>query len=377
MRLLLRDGSREILIFPRRQFLGFDRLAEAAEYVASLVDHPRQLEALRSLLADDPDYAHLTHTEPAAVVTRVAHMVTTGRVHLLADPEALPPWSWPFPLTPTHPQFDAGADAEASSLTGEDDGAGEEQDERVDAKPEPIVPPEYPRLARLEAEATETETERYSLKLELLKFFGLAGPPGSAVKDEYPRMAATQGVALRQTAGAFGSALMALVRGGDLPEDSSAVSRAIGGLARTQGKAVTGSAEDAAEALREMFGPAGELPGGSALAKALAEAHGDQGQKLLQAALGTSGGMPQATAFPPAPAGENWLRFRMVDDVTGEPIAGARLRLRLANGEVLELESDADGLFSTAGLPEGNVDLLGVLDDEAYEVIGVFTEDGE
>ena len=64
--------------------------------------------------------------------------------------------------------------------------------------------------------------------------------------------------------------------------------------------------------------------------------------------------------FDPRPQGRHWLELEILDDVTLEPVAGMLVTLKLADGNVTQKTTDADGRIFVDGQP-----------DEAWEILDV------
>lgn len=79
---------------------------------------------------------------------------------------------------------------------------------------------------------------------------------------------------------------------------------------------------------------------------------------------------------PPIPtpdeqAAAHWIAFQLLDVDTDEPLAGVNLRLRLPDGSVGLLTTDAQGLVHLDGITAGTCDLEEVLDDDGFEIVHV------
>lgn len=67
----------------------------------------------------------------------------------------------------------------------------------------------------------------------------------------------------------------------------------------------------------------------------------------------------------------SWIKFRVVDDETGQPVQGVKLKVRLPAGTVKEYTTNADGMVQIDDLPSGTCDIEKMLDADALEVIGI------
>ncbi len=73
--------------------------------------------------------------------------------------------------------------------------------------------------------------------------------------------------------------------------------------------------------------------------------------------------------FPRDQTPGHWVRLLVVDDETDEPIPGVRLKVKLPSGEVGEPRTDRQGAIHIDDLSPGTLDILGILDDDALEVV--------
>ncbi len=200
MRFTLRMGGREVLVMSRDRFVRFDGLEAAAEWVADYVVSPQNLHNLRAALAQDRDFAELLVLDLAELIVRVAALMLDGRLRWLYEPRAQTPWSWQLPETPSTEIEEVSSDTEITSLTGEAEKAEEEESEYEEVKPEPVIPPEYPRLAKREADAVDYSAKKMGFELDLLRFIGEKPVPDSRVAEAQVDVARAQMAALEQAA---------------------------------------------------------------------------------------------------------------------------------------------------------------------------------
>lgn len=283
MRFVLRIGTREVLFFERTRFLKFDGPDQAVGFLADYVSDPKNLTALREAVRNDPELGHLTDRNAADMTVRVARMMERGELNVLADAEALPPWAWRFPLTPSHVQFDAGAEGDEGPPLAEDDEGTESEQERTDVKPEPVIPPVYPQVADLEAAALEFETLEMNAVLTLLMYVGHAGGIPSEIAVIYEQVAHGNGIALAVVGKSIGAALEMLINGGQGLIPDSQLAHAYQMLASGQGEGLLSSAGTLGEALAILLGNP-EAVGNSALGPALLEIAQANGGSLTQSA---------------------------------------------------------------------------------------------
>lgn len=67
----------------------------------------------------------------------------------------------------------------------------------------------------------------------------------------------------------------------------------------------------------------------------------------------------------------NWIKLQVIDDETGAPLPGVPVKIKLPSGEVGTPKTDWKGVIEVYELPPGTLDILEMLDEEAFEVVGV------
>lgn len=243
MRFTLRMGGREVLVMSRDRFVRFDGLEAAAEWVADYVVSPQNLQNLRAALAQDRDFAELLVLDLAELIVRVASLMLDGRLQWLYEPRAQTPWSWRLPETPTFEIEEVSSDTEITSLTGEADKAEEEEAEYEEIKPEPVIPPEYPRLAKREADTVDFSARKMGLELDLLRFVGEKSTPESRVAEAQLDVARAQMAALEQAAMDAAAPLEGLARVDELNPPKSNLAATFPAMVEAQNTFMRGRAD--------------------------------------------------------------------------------------------------------------------------------------
>ncbi len=82
-----------------------------------------------------------------------------------------------------------------------------------------------------------------------------------------------------------------------------------------------------------------------------------------------AGAVPVAATVPQTAV--SWIKFEIVDDETGQPVADVKLKLKLPNGSVKEYTTDANGIVHITDLPPGTCDIEQMLDADALEVVQI------
>lgn len=254
MRFVLRQGTREVLIFSRNRLGRFDDVGSATRFLAGQLKDPRNLDRLRDALKESSSHAHFAAAAPVKLVSELAGLMAQGDLALLFDPDALAPWSWPFALTPSFPDFDGGAEAESNPLSMLADAAGELLQEVLDVLPEPIIPPIFPQIARIEAAAINLETRLFSIALDLLRFIGVPGLDASDVAPTLAQMAAGAGNVVKESVGGFITNLFAVMNGDPEKFGDTELGLATRGVADVAGMAVKNAAGAAFSTLLGIAG---------------------------------------------------------------------------------------------------------------------------
>lgn len=81
--------------------------------------------------------------------------------------------------------------------------------------------------------------------------------------------------------------------------------------------------------------------------------------------------LESTTGPAPEPKTGSWIRFRVVDDATGKPVAGVTLSLKLPDGKTQDVTSGGDGRIEVKGLVSGTCDIQKMSDGEGWEVVQI------
>lgn len=367
-------GGRQVLVFSRNRFVEFDSLTDAAVWVADYIVSPESLFVLRASLAADPRFADLLRLDLADLVMELARLATVGRINWLLDPRDQVPWQWKLPATPTFEIEDAGAEAEPTSLTGEADKAEEEEEEYEEIKPEPVIPPEFPRLAKRESDAVEFSAKKMGTQLDLMRYVGEKPVPESQVAKAYPALANQQTGALDEAVGNAAGTLQGLA-GGARPAQKSAVAEALPNMAQSSGKVITSAADHLQKHAGSLTSGTDFVPKGSAVAPEMAQLADRQGGNVEEQArltgqkLDTLGG----DAAPPPNPGVIGPAFATNADTQGKALGTTAERMgeglgKLNEGEVEPPpESENKSVFHQAA--DGQIVVIEGARKKANEVL--------
>ena len=252
MRLVLKQGTREILLFSRNRFVRFESPRTAGDFLARYLMEANNLERLRTALHGSSEFSWLARRDEITVLDRVSGLLSQGIIRLIADPDNLTPWDWRFD-SPTFPQASAGAEFESNALVQEDDETEEAENEVEDPIPEPVLPPVFIVVAESEAGAILGENRLYELALDMLRFVGLGGGFESEVAPTYHEVESAQSNAIDEVTGAFVASLDPLAAGGLNPNAPSELAQIFPVVMQFQLDAIDETAEQASEDLGNLL----------------------------------------------------------------------------------------------------------------------------
>lgn len=76
-------------------------------------------------------------------------------------------------------------------------------------------------------------------------------------------------------------------------------------------------------------------------------------------------------AGPPVTERKHWIKFKVVEDATGQPIPGVVLRVREPSGSERDYTTRPDGMVEIDEIDPGTCDILRMTDEDALEVVRV------
>ncbi len=80
---------------------------------------------------------------------------------------------------------------------------------------------------------------------------------------------------------------------------------------------------------------------------------------------------PKTDPTPPPIKKTHWVKFKLQDDVTGEPVPNVTLKIKLPNNSVVSRTTDANGMIAIENLGGGSCSVEGMTDNEALAVTKV------
>ena len=305
MRLILQLGTQKVYVFPKDRFVEFNDLEQAAEFIADHVVEPQNLRALREALRREEDYAKLLTFDLTELIVGVAKLLLNRELRFLPDPGQMNPWRWSFAPTPTFDIEGQGKKLSLADLAIEDLKGKLPDPGYLDIIPDPIVPPEFPRMAAAETEALDDQSDRLQDRMDLLRFVGSSTPPKGEIAPAVLDLARSEGSALSLTVGGAGGALIPLTSSAFEIPPKSGVGPVFGRLSGNQGDALGEGSDRVGLKLEDTLagGGAERLP--SELAAAFPELSSSQGVFLKGQTKDTANGFagfvgPQQD--PPAPS---------------------------------------------------------------------------
>lgn len=366
MRFTLQMRGRQVLVLSRDRFIEFDSQTRAAEWIADYVVSPHNLFTLRASLAADPRFQGLLRFDLADLIVELGRLLLRGELRSLFDLRDMAPWRWKLPQTPSFDVGEASAEPGKSELTEIAEESEEQEDEYEEVKPEPVIPPEYPRLAKREADAVDFAARKMGTQLDLMRYVGEESVPESAVAKAYPDLAERQagaldeavadaagtleglggttfqkpestvaeampqmargaGDAVKSTAGQLEKKVDSLGAGAPFDRPPSAVAPVVVELAESQGSNIREQAQQTGQALDALDGPPASEPSPGTVGPALVTAAGHQGRAIRSKADdvgGTLDPLNQGEIEPP-PTSQTKSVFRDAADGQANVIAQA------------------------------------------------------
>lgn len=77
------------------------------------------------------------------------------------------------------------------------------------------------------------------------------------------------------------------------------------------------------------------------------------------------------TPMPPPAKTKTWIEFRLLDEITGEPITGVTFRIELTDGAVVNRMTDGSGLIRIDEIDPGTCGIREIAEDTGPEVTTV------
>lgn len=287
MRADLYAEDHRISLLSEQEVIDFRNEVEARSFLYRFVHDPTNMQTLRRALAENGGWAYVGRLSDHEVVDLVArHLVRACVAWVRTE------------LPPTMPIDGGGAELEGPDL--EPPAPPLTSDNEVtfdDIKPEPIIPPEYPILAKVEGDCINFQTKVMNVTLDLLKFIGMGGAIISEVAVVFNQVAAGNGGGLLGAAASLGASMLPLAASGDFLPVVSQVAQNMQAVAADQSVTLGNVAGALGESLKGLKGPAESAPKGE-VAGQLKDIGAAQGDKLVESTSAMTGTLE--TIAPPA-----------------------------------------------------------------------------
>ena len=224
--------------------VGFHDALSTRVYLSRFKADPTNMITLRRVLADEISPLFVAHMTDDEVIAAIAPSLVQRCAGIVQQSALMPVFGLPDPRI-----ADAGADP-----TAEPTPLGAEESPIEDDPPDPVIPPEYTRLAQVEAAALEFETLLLNAAIDRHRFSGM--PPGdtSTVAPELTVIARRQGDQLEQSAEHLAAALAVLAAEGETLRKSSRIASTFTEVARQNGRALATVADSFGDQLARLGG---------------------------------------------------------------------------------------------------------------------------
>ncbi len=368
MRAELHGPFDQVTLVSPDELIEFTSEAEARYFLNRFLGERHNVQALRRALGEDCGVMHVGRLLDHQVLDEVAKRLVracVGMVRLDGPPTV--------PLDP--------GDGGPSPSDFENALAPDEEDEEVEfeePKPEPVLPPEYPRLAKEEAGAIETETSLYKVFLTLLSYVGYKGSEESEVAKTLLSEAKGFGNSVVEATTNPSQVLVKLVSGGEKSPAKSQVRDEMVALASGHGKKLTDAAGGLGDELGGLAEKAKIEPQSSEVGSSFQKESERQGKQLLDTAesFGKTLFKVEVPEEEPAdePSDDGTATFRVLDDVTGEPLGFVKIVVKLADGTEKRLVTGKSGEVKLRGVVGEDFEVTGLVSHEELEVVAVQEE---
>lgn len=245
----------------------------------------------------------------------------------------------------------------------------------IEHKPAPIVPQEYPILARVESNEIINSTRRLVADLQKLVhlLFNRNLPP-SQVAAEYVSTAGEVASETRQAIGGLHINIEQLLfRFGSLLRPKPAVAPEYATLGKTEGKLAGGILVSFSAGLSALLWTKVEAPTDAA---ATGVTRGLGGRLRSKKATGVAKPLPPKKPEKPAepPIAKTSIVLKVVWSGTGAPVPSIKLKIKMPSGSETEVKTNAKGEVRLGGIAPGEcevrTDIKGATRRDILEVDG-------
>ncbi|MCB9554426.1 MAG: hypothetical protein H6705_21550, partial [Myxococcales bacterium] len=236
------DGS-ALLLASTDEFHGFVSEEQALAWLHPFALDPQNIATLRRALADDVSYWAVSRLTDSEVLREIARRI--ARACVAVDLHALP-WT----ISAEDPAAGAKEDWTTAADLAE---MAEEEEEYEEQKPDPVIPPEYPRLAKREADQVDLSAKKMGFTLDLMRFVGEKLIPDSFVGKALADLARAAGNGVIEAAGDAGAFLATLVANPGAKPPASAVANTLKDLVKTEAESIVLAADRVGIALSNLL----------------------------------------------------------------------------------------------------------------------------
>lgn len=82
---------------------------------------------------------------------------------------------------------------------------------------------------------------------------------------------------------------------------------------------------------------------------------------------------PPESEAPPPPVEEEtaWIKFKVIDEDSGEPVKGVTLHVKTPDGKIKQVRTGPDGMAEISGIQPGSCSIERIVDADALEITAV------
>lgn len=272
------DGS-ALLVATPDEFRPFVSEEDAYRWLLPFAHDPTNISTLRRALAEQLSSVFVGRMRDDEVLRQIARLI--ARACVAVDLRTLPY----FTISAEDPAAGSPEEWETAEDLVE---TAEEEAEFEDIKPEPIIPPEFPRMAKMEASQVELSAKKMGSLLDLLRFIGEKLLPESMVGQALLGLANSHAGAVETEAGNFAGEMSGLAAGAPGPTEPSVVAASLARGASSSADAVVNAADRTGTLIAGLLtGPTGSTEP-SAVAGQMKDQAGLQGRGITEKASDTA-----------------------------------------------------------------------------------------
>lgn len=267
-------------LFDEEELTQFYSTPQAELFLKQFLHEPENIEVLRRVLQEECGVmlvGNLTHDQ---VIFEIARRLVSACV--AATKQDLPPTVQPDLIGGASTTIEV---LESTTPLGED-----QEPEFEDTKPDPIIPPEYIRVAAKETSCIELRTRIYKVTLDLLRFIGLGGEDPSKVGEALEQVSGTEGEAIKNATAPADQILLGAKAAGGFRPTVTELGPKMREVAGDAGKSISDKATAVGGGL-EAAGRAGGEDPKPKLGEEFRKLADKQGQGLASSAASVSGGL--------------------------------------------------------------------------------------